>query len=559
VLLVVAWDGASFELTDPLMARGELPNLEALVRRGQRLRLRSTWPPVTFPAWTSFMTAASPCRHGITDFCLRDGYELRFANASHRRLPTIWSQMNAAGLRTGVYGLPATYPPESLDGIQVPGFDTPLGAGAGRRLTHPPELAQRLRGRYGRLAIEGVAQSQIGPGWHEMALTRMLDDVDLRTRIVSDLFGEQRFDVFLVHFAESDTVSHQFWQFCDPESPRHVNRPPLADAIARVYRALDAALGRLVEAAGEDTTVMVVSDHGSGGAGDRAVFWNRWLSDHHWLRFAAGSTGLARGLKRAALRFLPAAAQPTLFRAFPRAGARLEARARLGGIDWSRTLAFSEELPYYPSIWLNLRGREPRGVVEPGDAECVLRDIGSALLEAEDPTEPDGRGGPIVERIYRREELFDGPFAERAPDLILQLRERGGYSYAGASSRGGGEREAVRRLRPEEMSGSRGTSMAGSHRLDGLCVVAGAGILASTGAGAAVPDSATLADAGATLLGLAGLGVPEEADGCSWMNATTVRPPVVAAPGTGLPRTEEYDEEAEREIADKLRALGYMD
>ena len=109
------------------------------------------------------------------------------------------------------------------------------------------------------------------------------------------------------------------------------------------------------------------------------------------------------------------------------------------------------------------------------------------------------------------------------------------------------------------MSGSRGTSMAGSHRFDGLCLLAGAGISSSTAAGTGVPDTATLADAGATLLELAGLGVPEGADGRSWMNGPGVRRPIVTGPGTDLPLTEEYDEEAEREIAEKLRALGYMD
>lgn len=561
--LVVAWDGASFDLIDPLIAKGELPNLAQLVQKGQRVRLESTWPAVTFPAWTSFMTAASPGRHGLTDFCIRQGYELRFTNATHRRLPTVWSRLNSAGLRTGVYGLPATYPPEPLDGLQVPGFDTPLGAGSARRLTHPEDLAGRLRARYGRLGIEGIQQSQFGEGWHRDALARMLDDIDLRTRIVTDLLREQRFDLFLVHFAESDTVSHQFWQFCDPASPRHVPAPEFEPAIATVYRRLDRALGDLVAAAGEGATVMVVSDHGSGGASDRAIAWNRWLSDSGHLAFRrAGGRG-ARAIKRAALSVVPASLQPSLLRRWPELGARLESRARLGAIDWRSTRAFSEELPYYPAIWLNLRGREPQGVVDPADADSVLRELETQLAELRDPL---GNNARVVRRTYRREELFSGPWAGLAPDLIVELEEPDGYSYAAVSSRGGSERSWIRRLTAAEMTGERGTSMAGAHRREGVCVLAGEGV------SGCAPERASIADAGAVLLAQRGLAPDAGADGRSWLhnegfgssserdmgangegeNATV---PTVAA--DSLPTL--YDEEAEAEVEERLRALGYLD
>ena len=98
MILVVGWDGACFDLVDPWLAQGELPGLGRLRGSGARRELNSTRPASTFPAWTSFMTAAGPGRHGIVDFTVpSDGYGLRFVNASYRSLPTIWRLASDAG------------------------------------------------------------------------------------------------------------------------------------------------------------------------------------------------------------------------------------------------------------------------------------------------------------------------------------------------------------------------------------------------------------------------------------------------------------------------------
>ncbi|MFQ5352405.1 MAG: alkaline phosphatase family protein, partial [Candidatus Binatia bacterium] len=275
MLLVVAWDGACFDLIQPFLAAGDLPVLSKFIAEGASRELRSTIPPVTFPAWTTFMTASSPDRHGITDFTVRKrgSYSLRFVNASDRRQPTIWALMNAADLRVGVYGFPATYPPEGLDGFQICGFDTPLGSGAASRATHPAHLAGELIDRFGGLGTGGPSQARIDSGWHRRALESMSSEIELRTDIALELLGRSEVDVFAVHYGESDTVSHQFWHFFDDASPRHRDDGP-AGAVARVYREMDRALGRLLEAVGEGADVVLLSDHGSGGSSNRVVFWN---------------------------------------------------------------------------------------------------------------------------------------------------------------------------------------------------------------------------------------------------------------------------------------------
>jgi predicted AlkP superfamily phosphohydrolase/phosphomutase len=252
-----------------------------------------------------------------------------------------------------------------------------------------------------------------------------------------------------------------------------------------------------------------------------------------------------------ALRAVPAALQADLFAALPGVSARLEGGARLGGIDWRRTVAFSEELNYFPAIWLNVRGREPQGIVEPDEVPALCDRISAELTRFGDPID----GGPVVDSVLRREDVARGPYAERLPDLMLELRRPGGYAYNAVGSRGGAEPDPVRRLEPDEMSGARGTSMAGSHRTHGLCVVAGPGVPAGEHV------AGTLPDAGATALALVGLGVDPRADGTPWPE---VCGPDAAAldrvvPEASIPDVRAYTPAAEEEVAARLRALGYIE
>ena len=545
MLLVVGWDGASFDVIEPFLAAGDLPVLASLVEGGAARPLRSTWPAVTFPAWTTFLTGCEPERHGLLDFTVRRGYAVEFVNAGHRRVPTLWGRMSASGLRVGSYAVPATFPPEPLRGVVVCGFDTPLGS-AGRPVSHPPELAARLQRRYGTLAVGGPQQTRIGPGWHRTALREMLAAIHTRTDIVTDLIQEDAFDCFFVHFGESDTVCHHFWHHADRHSPRH-QPGGCAGAIADVYRALDASLGRLIAAAGADAEVMVLSDHGSGGTSDRVIFWNRWLADRGWLAFRpVPMFSWPPGLRRAALRLLPRRAAVTLFRRLRGPVGWVESSSRFAGIDWTRTRVFSEELSYSPSLCINIRGREPAGIVDPAEVPALIERLREDLLSFVDPCD----GGRVVEEV----EVAYEPGRTSHADLRMRLRRPGGYAYAAGSSRAGRERAALRRLRPEEMTGARGTSMGGSHRPVGMCVLAGPRVRPGR------YREARLADAGATVLAMLGLEAGSEIDGRPWLDVLELDAGGLRAAGTANAMgSEPWSKAEERELAAKLRSLGYLE
>ena len=512
-VLIIGLDGATFDLIERWA--DDLPHLARLMAAGAWGRLRSTVPPATFPAWTSLMTGVNPGRHGIFDFTRRvpGTYRLEFINASYRQQPSAWHLLSQAGRRVGVMGLPATYPPEPLNGFLISGFDSPVATGIDRSFVYPPALYDDIRQAIGPYEITDFQELRIGPGWHETALDKLLHAARRRTAIAAYLLDREPWDCFFVHFGESDTVAHHFWAFHDLASPRHAcpersrrgAAPDLGQAIYTVYRALDRAVGELVAHAGQGATVMVVSDHGSGGSGEGVIHLNRWLERQGWLRFAPPRPGgrAVAGLKRLGLA-LPAALQEWAFRGPLRSlVGRLESSARLAGIDWAGTQAFSEEVNTCPAIWLNVRDREPLGTVAPDEYEYRRDEILARLAGWRNPE----TGAPVVARAWRREDLYHGPAVESAPDIVLEPALDRGYSYTVLSS-GGRPGEPLRKLAPTERLGTKGGSMNGSHRPDGVFLLAGAGARPGVRL-----SGAQIVDVAPTLLHLLGAALPADLDG----------------------------------------------
>jgi len=499
-ILLVGLDGLEPSLVRAWMADGSLPNLAALSARGGFLPLESTFPPVTYPAWSSFLTGAGPGAHGLFDFTLRipGRYAVRFASGADRRLPTFFRWISDTGGRVALLGVPSTYPPEKLRGEVIAGFDSPVATGINARFVHPPSLYATIRRVIGAWRFADFQEIAIGRGWHLAALESLLDTIARKEKLALHLLAGGGYDAFMVLFGESDTVSHHFWMYHDPLSPRYdpEGAREHGDAIRVVYRRLDEAVGSLVETAGPNAHVIVASDHGFGGAGDRAVYLNRWLEEEGWLAFRRTGGGVAQAAgtaKRAALRVLPARAQEAAFRAAPGLASRLESAARFGGIDFVRTRAFSEELNYAPSIWLNLAGRDPVGTVPPREANRALDALADRLMTWRDPLD----GVPMLNRVYRREEIYRGPYVSLAPDLLLEFCLRDGYSVSCLRSTSPRGERSVRAINADERVGGKEAGMNGAHRREGALLAAGPRI-----APGALPSRAWIGDVAPTTIAL---------------------------------------------------------
>jgi predicted AlkP superfamily phosphohydrolase/phosphomutase len=553
MLLIIGLDGATWDLADPWIRRGALPNLAALRQRGVWGPLASTMPPATLPSWTTFMTGVNPGKHGIFDFTRRESgsYDVRFVNASFRKAPTVWRILSAAGRRVGVLGVPGTYPPEPVNGCMISGFDTPVTTRADASFVWPPSLAPLVEA-LGGFPFADFQEFRVGPAWYRMALERLQRGIEIKTRLAEVLLAREAWDCFMLLFGESDTVAHHFWKFHDPASPRFDGRLAAAfgDAILRVYQALDAAIGAL-RAAAPGASVLLASDHGFGGAGRKALYLNRWLQAHGLQRTAVPrhSRRLAAGAKQLAVHVIPAAWQASAFRLNGgRWANRLESRARFAGIAWEGTRAFSEELNYFPSVWLNLKGREPQGTVEPGDYERVRDDVCAAALGLRDPE----HGGGVVRRAWRREELYHGACVAQAPDVILELALDRGYSYTCLPSAAAPPGSPLRVLEPPELAGGKLAGMSGSHRANGLFLLHDD---ATTGGWV---EGVRMVDMAPTILTLCNISPPAEFDGVTIRTVVgTKKPPVFAA--AGEVRERGYGDAEEGEIASRLSAMGYLE
>ncbi len=549
-LLVLGLDGATFDVIDPLARAGRLPTLAAWRERGLAAPLASTTPPMSFPAWSSFATGLAPGRHGLFDFTQKlDGaYRIRFANATHRHGETLWGRASRAGGCVLVLGVPATFPPEPVRGLLVSGFDAPVSTGSDARQTSDPALYRRIAARAGPWMRPDLDEGAHAQGWHEQAVAVLLRRIERKTAFALAALDELRRaegarpDLVVIVYSESDTVAHHFWRDHDPGSPRHdpTATETCRGAVAAVYARLDAACAELRAAYGEDAPCVVLSDHGSGGSARRVVHLGRRLADAGLLRRSrAGGMALdrlARGARDLALRKLPPRAAQAIFRRARPAAARLESQVRFGGIDWRHTAAFTEDVNTQPGIWLNLRQREAQGSVAASDAERVRRDAIDCLLDWKLPD-----GGPVVARALPREEVHAGPFAHRAPDVVVELAEEAGYPLVAVPTPWSETAsESLRLLGAGELAGGRGRGTNGTHRRHGIWIADAPG----PAAWARLPEPASLIGAAPALA--AALGLAWEARDAS---------------GSGMDsgRRLDYTPGEEEAVAKRLRALGYLE
>ena len=552
-ILVLALDGATFDVIGPLAETGELPNLAAWMAVGQSAALASTTPPVTFPAWSSFMTGLEPAEHGIFDFTqkLPGQYRLRFVNATDRSAPSIWKRVSDAGGRVLVLGMPATHPPEALDGLLVCGFDAPVSSGTDERSASDPALYRAIAAKVGPWMRPELNESSRADDFHERAVSTLLTRIDRKRDFALEALEQMKRRgggampaLTMIVFSESDTAGHHYFRDHDPESPRHDPEASAArrTALAEVYRRLDRACGVLREAAGPDTLCVVLSDHGMGTASDKVIHLNRYLAERGWL---VRRDGLGRFVDRAAralrdlgLRLLPARLAQQLFRRARAAAAELESRARFGGIDWSRTLAFSEEANTHPGIWINLAGREAQGCVAPEEYERVRNQVIDGLRQWRLPS-----GAPVVARALRREEVHRGVHAERAPDILIELGLDGrhGLSLVPTPWSEGGSQGAgipsVRILEATEYAGGRGRGMNGTHRSEGIWIASAADERALP------PPPSRLSRVAPWLAAAMGLAWERSGEEDALRDANPVA----------------YDDDEEQMVAERLRALGYLE
>ena len=429
--------------------RERLPNLSRLMDRGTWGPLRSVDPPITVPAWSCMMTGRDPGELGIYGFRNRIAHDYRsmaVADSSAVGVDRVWDHLSRAGRHVIVVGVPQTSPPVPVNGELVSCFLT--GDPRKDPFTYPAGLraeVESLVGAY-RVDVRSFRSDD-----RDRILAEVYEMTEQRFTICRHLLDTRPWDFFMMVEIGLDRMHHAFWRFLDAEHPRHEPGHRYRDAIRDYYIYLDEEIGELLERFDEDTTVLVVSDHGARPM-QGAICVNEWLAQEGYLVLQETPRG------------------PTPFSD--------------ALVDWSRTRAWGEG-GYYCRLCVNVAGREPQGIVAPDEYELLLDELADRLERL-----PGPGGEAIGTRTFRPQELWR---EQRGipPDLIVYFGDLGWRSNG---SLGHG--------RHWTYDNDTGPDDA-NHDRNGLCIVSGPGVPAQR------REDLVIYDVAPTILAQAGI----QADG----------------------------------------------
>jgi predicted AlkP superfamily phosphohydrolase/phosphomutase len=549
-VLVIGLDGATLDVIRPLAKKGRLPNLGRIMEEGVHGALKSTIHPITPQAWTSFLTGKKAGKHGILDFSRRkkDSYDIEFVNASMRKAESIFSILSRAGRTVGAVAIPFTFPPEEVNGFMLSGMDAP---GEDGRAVYPDSVYEEIRKEFGHYHIHLAS-----PVGRRIDQAKFWNDIktedENRTQISRYLMKRYPCDLFMTVYNNTDRVSHQH---LDEETLKKIQKGHVSDnedLLVRTYENTDAHAGELLSEMDQDTSVIIMSDHGSGPI-KRVFFLNRWLEENGFLAYRRKrQDSVKRIIQNArflAKRFLPRSAKNFIETRFGGIRDKVESILSFSDIDWEQTQAYGFGM--YGNIYVNLKGREPRGIVEPGRQ---YEDLCDQIIEGLSClTDPD-TGEKIVEKVYRREDLYDGPYVEDAPDLLIGWDD---YAYYTSVTLG---KEKGEIFGPPMNIDCSEYKHVGTHRLNGTFMAMGANIKK----GLEISD-AGICDVAPTILYMLGEPIPEDMDGRVLTEIFEEEfcrdnPPRGRRSGQ-VARSDEvvaYSDEESQKVAERLKGLGYL-
>lgn len=431
--LVIALDGVPYTYVRRLFEAGEMPNLRAITERGELLQMDTAIPNVSSVAWASFMTGSNPGKHNIYGFLDRHLGTSRTYIPTSRNLqaPTLFQILSRAGRRVFSMNVPVSYPPQAVNGTIIGCFLSPNL----EKASPSPEVHR---------VLQDIGYQIDADPWRAREnkadfLPHLVDVFEARMAATRHFWHQERWDLFMTHIMETDRLHHFFWEEMEDGHEEY------APAFLAFYRRVDEALGEMLGWIDEDMTLVVLSDHGFCSI-RQEVHINTWLAQQGYLRYVG------------------------------------EQPSSLADVD-PQSIAYSLD----PGrIYLNVRGREANGHIDPGEQyDRVRAELSDALATMTDPT----TGARMVTGVRTREELYEGAALGAAPDLVLDMAD--GYDAKGPFGK------------PDLCF--KGTALVGMHTTpDAMLSVSG------LGASAGRPH---IIDVAPTILDRLGVSIPSTMDG----------------------------------------------
>ncbi|MBS1249353.1 MAG: hypothetical protein MAG431_00931 [Chloroflexi bacterium] len=496
-LVAVGWDGATWDLVHPWVEEGKLPHIASLMESGSYGLLQSKPIPVSPAAWTTIITGQNPGKHGVFDwFSRRPGqYSVEYVHTGKIRTRSLWEYVNQAGKRVGISNLPMIYPAVPVESFMLSGMAAPSPNAEG--FAYPPGLLAELEEEVGPYQV--IEEKVYKYGREAEYLRSLLDWSAYQEKTIHYLIENHPCDVYLLVFMQTDHAQHKLWRYLDESRPDYdANHDrQYRDSIFKVYQTIDEILGRLVRKFGE-ANYLVFSDHGAGPMYG-VMHLNQWLHEEGLLYMKESpATLLKRGLAKTNIimrifDFVAKIGLGSVANLFPKPlrNKLVNSFFTFENINWKRTKAYARGS--FGQIYINLKGREPQGIVEPGPGyEETCQDIIKKLKKLKHPD----TGQPLITDIKHAQDVYDGPHQDKAADILFSIQN---YRYQ-TSVKLGIEHDDL--LGPSEYGDS------GAHREEGMLVLSGPDIRQGQRI-----TSAQLEDVLPTMLTLADIPIPSSLDG----------------------------------------------
>jgi predicted AlkP superfamily phosphohydrolase/phosphomutase len=556
--MVVGIDGATLDLVVPWSQSGELPVFKRLIDEGVHGKLRSTIIPSSAPAWTSFMTGKNPGKHGIFSFfrLMPGTYKIGITNGKQRDGRTLWSILSDAGKKVGVINVPLTYPAESVNGFHIAGYPSPSYRDP--YFSYPRGFAGEIQRVFGSYPVIPNTRGRLLKGDIGGAIEELFRGLELREKISHFLRTRYPLDFFCDVITETDQAQHFFWHLTDNHHPRY--DPTLAkqygNVILSIYKRIDKFLGDILKWLGEEWTLILVSDHGACMNHKGNSTLQGWLQNlgmlqvrpsprHHLIHLLKM---LMRWLYPLAKDFSPRGVKDMVTRIIPNLSLSTN-EYMLGGtsfdeIAWDKTKAFW----LWELLWINLKSRQPKGIVARGEEYEQVRDyLLTQLLQAKDYK----TGQRVIREVFKKEEVLKGKYVDEAPDLQILWEERDVISGMTAR-RENEQKDRVAFPREDDIR-------TGEHSPFGMVILWGRGIKKGH-----LLSNAEIVDLSPTILHMMDQPIPSDMDGrvlVDAFEADFLERPIryEKTPGDGNAGGEEaYGEEEMKQIREQLKGLGYL-
>ncbi|MBI5649441.1 MAG: alkaline phosphatase family protein [Chloroflexi bacterium] len=356
--------------------RAEMPNLARLASQGAWGELESTTPPITVPAWMCSLTSKDPGQLGVYGFRNRadHSYEkMTTANSRAMNEPAVWDYLGRAGKQSFLLGVPPSFPPKQVVGGMVGCF---LSPNAQSKFTYPENLRDDILRVAPNYLVDVPNFRTDDKQWLLQKIYEMTED---HFKVVKAFIKEKPWDFLMAVEIGVDRLHHGFWKYHDATHPKFEPGNRFVHSIHDYYVWLDQQIGGVLELLDDDTTVIVMSDHGAKKM-DGGIAINEWLINAGYLTLEEKPTSVV-----------------------PLEKVR---------VKWDKTRAWGSG-GYYSRVFLNVQGREPQGIIPPNEYEKVRDELIAKICAI-----PDDKGKPLATRAYKPQEIYRA-VKNIAPDLIV--------------------------------------------------------------------------------------------------------------------------------------------